>query len=290
MPRRGFSLVELLVVVAVIAVLVGLMLPAVQQARTAARRTGCRNNLRQIGLALHAHHEAKGAFPFASGRPRPGSVSHKEHTHAHEEGEVDGFIRPQSWAITILPFIEEAALAAVYERYCLACPPEEQPVDVVAARLPLYNLLAAVPGGLDFAALVGPGPAVADPARRLAGWYFPAPVPAAAFTGVLVPEGLGWADDGSGYATPIASRAVRMTAVSDGLSRTLVLAESGDHSPDGGRTWETPRYSWPGCADVARYTRHGLGDGGEPLERSLKPRSRLAGGVVQALAGDASVR
>lgn len=290
MRRQGFSLVELLVVVAIVAVLVGLVLPAVQQVRTAARRVGCQNNLRQIGTAFHAHHGAKQAFPFASGRPRTGSVSHKEHTHAHEAGEVDGFIRPQSWAITILPFIEEAALAAIYDRYCLACPPEEQPADVVAARLPLYNALSAAAGGLDFAALLGPGPAAADPARRLTGWYFPAPVPAAAFTGVLVPEGLGWADDGSGYAAPIATRAVRMLAVTDGLSRTLALAESGDYSLDAGLTWQPPRYSWPHGSDVGRYVRLGLGDGGGPLELSLKPRSRLAGGVVQALAGDTSVR
>ena len=289
-PSRGFSLLELLVVVAIIAALVGLVVPAVQQARVAARRAGCQNNLRQIGIALHAYHGAKQVFPFASGRPRTGSVAHKEHTHAHEEGEVEGFIRPQSWAITILPFIEEAALAVIYERYCLACPPGDQPADVVAARVPLYNSLSAAPGGLDFAALVGAGPEVADAARRLDGWYFPAPVPAAAFTGVLVPEGLGWAEDGSGYTTPIASRAVRMSAVTDGLSRTLVIAESGDHSVDDGCTWSPSRYSWPEFADVARYARHGLGDGGGPLERSLKPRSRLAGGVVQALAGDTSVR
>jgi hypothetical protein len=105
-------------------------------------------------------------------------VTHKEHTHAHEAGEVDGFIRPQSWAITILPYVEEAALAAVYERYCLACPPEDQPADVVAARLPLYNALSAAPGGLDFAALLGPGPAAPDAARRRDDWCFPSPAPA----------------------------------------------------------------------------------------------------------------
>jgi prepilin-type N-terminal cleavage/methylation domain-containing protein len=290
MRHRGFSLVELLVVVAIIAALVGLVVPAVQQARSAARRAGCQNNLRQIGIAFHAYHGAKQAFPFASGRPRSGSVTHKEHTHAHEAGEVDGFIRPQSWAITILPYVEEAALAAVYERYCLACPPEDQPADVVAARLPLYNALSAAPGGLDFAALLGPGPAAPDAARRRDDWCFPSPAPPAAFTGVLVPEGLGWNEEGSSYVRSIAAKPVRMTGVSDGLSHTLAVAESGDYSFDEGYVWQPPRYSWPYVADVGRYVRFGLGAGATPVEASLKPRSRLAGGVVQALAGDTSVR
>ena len=89
--RRGFTLVELLVVIAIIAVLIALLLPAAQQAREAARRTVCRNNLKQIGLALHNYHEAFNTLPMGNSPDSDGGWG-------------------QSWWVGVLPFLDQATI------------------------------------------------------------------------------------------------------------------------------------------------------------------------------------
>jgi prepilin-type N-terminal cleavage/methylation domain-containing protein len=96
--RRGFTLVELLVVIAIIGILIALLLPAVQAARAAARRSSCQNNLKQIGLGLHNYHDTRNAFPYGEYTP----------------GNCCGTQSFSNWAIAILPFIEQGTL---HDRY-----------------------------------------------------------------------------------------------------------------------------------------------------------------------------
>jgi prepilin-type N-terminal cleavage/methylation domain-containing protein len=95
--RSGFTLVELLVVIAVIAVLVGLLLPAVQSAREASRRTQCRNNLKQVALAAHQFHDTHGRFP-------PGLLASRKVYPIVDFGQAVG---PLAW---LLPFMEQSAV------------------------------------------------------------------------------------------------------------------------------------------------------------------------------------
>jgi prepilin-type N-terminal cleavage/methylation domain-containing protein len=113
--RRGFTLVELLVVIAIIGILVALLLPAIQAAREAARRTECSNNLKQMGIALQNYHDTYGVFP-------PGGISCGNCNFTY------GNPHWTTWTIAILPFMEEESLYGAYDQNRHNCTDENRPV------------------------------------------------------------------------------------------------------------------------------------------------------------------
>lgn len=106
--RSGFTLIELLVVIAIIAILVALLLPAVQQAREAARKAQCKNNLKQIGIALHTFHDTYQTFPVANARAWDTSTSPGT-ADVSWAGRSEW--RGCSWMVYILPWMDNASLA-----------------------------------------------------------------------------------------------------------------------------------------------------------------------------------
>jgi len=227
-PRciRGFTLIELLVVIAIIAVLIALLLPAVQQAREAARRTQCKNNLKQIGLALHNYHDVHRLFP-------PGwiAVDDAGFPSAHEG--TSGV----AWGTMILPFIEQKN---VYELFNPSLP-LTHPANAAFLRSQIPGYKCPSDPQPDYFVLVeeGDGPILAVlPIANYIGCFGPESLDDCE----LSPGNLPVMSDGTckGSGVFYHNSNVRIAAITDGTTNTLMIGERRTRKE---LEWYT---SWPG--------------------------------------------
>lgn len=223
--QRGFTLIELLVVIAIIAILIALLLPAVQQAREAARRTSCKNQLKQIGLALHNYHDLHNAFPSGWIAVEAGIPS------AHEGTSGVG------WGTMILPQMEQNNVYQMFN----PTRPLTDPLNAAFLRNQIPAYKCASDPKPDYFKLNEEGSTTII-----------AELPTANYLGVFGPENLDDCENSPGTLPVMAdgtckgsgifyhNSSVRMRDIRDGMSNTLMVGER--------KTKPTLNWfsSWPG--------------------------------------------
>ncbi|MBP3960221.1 DUF1559 domain-containing protein [Gemmata sp. G18] len=227
-PRRAFTLIELLVVIAIIAILIGLLLPAVQKVREAAARLKCSNNLKQLGLALHNYEGTRGALPPSSVQtPTAAAMSGlRDFQKVGTTGTLNTDYAKHCFLAIILPYIEQGNVlqqnGTVYDLRQDWFAPNNQ--AAAATRIPTFECPS-----VSYEHKMNP---ILEPATYGSGWS-PATSDYMAVnrgnnrTAIWTAMGLTYPGDdgiksvlGSNVFTPLLT-------VTDGLSNTIMLAEAG---------------------------------------------------------------
>lgn len=218
--RHGFTLIELLVVIAIIAVLIALLLPAVQQARESARRLQCKNNLKQLGLAIHNYYETHQVMPPTGMGTFPAG---------------NGF----SWGAMILPQIERATIYSQLD-FNIMNTASASNRNLIATPIPLFRCPS------DTTREVYTVPNVTAPLT-------PYPVATASYLAIIGEDVTDSTNlffvPGNGFFK--SRRAVRLQDVTDGTSQTLAIGEWRDYDrnitpvlPDKNETWHATWCCW----------------------------------------------
>ena len=293
--RPGFTLVELLVVIAIIGILIALLLPAVQAAREAARRSECQNKLKQIGLALHNYHDINQQFP-------PGAQK-----QVFKQPKIDNnLIAGTTWLVFILPQMEQQA---VYDLYNFTLPFNNATnlavgnIEITGYKCPSGpgdrsgNSSEQTSDGTrnhttHYYGVMGPSNGVSPTVNTVGGTTYNYVVGNPAANDAFATEGiLQQYQDATGSVTT--GKRINFRDILDGTSNTLMVAERSMHLPPGQandyRSWIRGQNGGSGATKNVRYPINSTFYNGSNNFNDISFGSNHPGGCQFSL-GDGSVR